>query len=276
MFRQKLSLLLAFVFVFCAVEVQADTEVECDFHEQEGEYWCEFFGLTISDDESQKFVITGTHLPNKTNEDVLAVLIFYSDVPFIISEFFTTFPKMILLGMYTGGLRKIQPNAFDNAGSLLYLDLVLNNFTTIPPAAFLSMSNADEIFLRFNFIEFIHENAFLGLPLLYELDLTGNVIRELPDNVFRPLVRLDRIYLTSNRFETLSGKIFTHNQVLEVIVYDFNAINAIERGFFDRVHYRGTFRLISNRCVDWDFWMNTLEQLNEGLRLCYENFERLE
>lgn len=266
--------LIAFVATTSATAV---TEVECEFVNWFNlRYFCEFRGLQLSDDPNQEIVITGQHLPNKTNADVDAVLIFFSDVPFIISQVFTTFPNMIFFGMFDSGLRRIQPNAFIHGKNIGIVHLDRNNISSIPSAAFIGMTNLDELDLVGNHIDNIHQNAFIGLPLLSRLTLIWNDLHELPDDVFRPLVRLRFLHISMNKIERLNARLFAHNEELRTLQIGNNQINAIQRGFFDRIPNVSILDFIPNRCISQNFHQTPWPIILEAAEPCFQNFDRIQ
>lgn len=271
------GLILLFV-SFSLVESQSQS-LTCIFQfTQSTLYTCSLESLNVADDESQTFTFTGNHLDGMNDDDVARIEVYGGSVPFIIPEFFTTFPNVRILVFSPAGLRRIQPNAFMNATNLLFFASYRNPLRSFEANAFTGASNLNDIDVYDNELDIIHENAFVGLDNLHYLNLGANLLENLHPNVFRPLSNIIRISLAVNHLESLQRDLFANNQQLEYLSFYINRINAIDRGFIDS--FEGSnlnyLDLLHNQCVD-ALWIidesTTLDTIRSELEECFANAE---
>lgn len=253
--------------------------VPCEFQIMGGTGW---YSCVISDvrvpDENLEIVFAGGHLPGFGNSDVEWVDIRRSNIPFIMTQLFTTFPNLVILAHPTNLLR-IHPNAFANASNLDQFSTQGNpELRTIPANAFAGAPNLRFLQIGSSLnggVQIIDENAFSGLAHVNNLILQGQ-LEQLPINLFRPLKSLQRISLAFNRLETIHGRLFEANPNLESINFGSNRINAIERNFLDGLPLLQTFTLNGNFCANINWWPGvTIETIREGLSDCFDNFDAL-
>lgn len=207
----------------------------CEFQVMSGTDWyaCVINDVTVPDDENLEIVFVGQHLPGLDDSRVEWVDIRRSNIPFIMSELFTTFPNLEILNHPTNLLR-IHPNAFANASNLDQFSTQSNTkLQSIPANAFAGARNLRFLMIRFGGVQTIDENAFNGLENLNNLILEGQDLEQLPTNVFRALKSLRQVSLAFNRLETIHSRLFESNKNLESINFGTNRINAIERNFLD-------------------------------------------
>jgi hypothetical protein len=217
-------------------------------------------------------------MDNKTNFDVVNVHIVNSDIPFVITEFFRTFPYLELFMVESGGLRRIQSHAVQHAPRLSNFYVAHNpNLTTIHPLAFSGGFFLREVHFPFNSVSEIHPNAFVGLNNVWNLNFNVNKIKTLPKNVFRPLTRLTTISFGTNLIETLDGDLFTHNQRLHQIGYSFNNIYAIDRHFLKRTPFVNLMGFQRNECIDTSIIVgfHSNETIQERFQLCFDNYDEM-
>jgi hypothetical protein len=69
---------------------------------------------------------------------------------------------------------------------------------------------------------------------------------------------------------------FTHNEHLQTIGFEFNQIDAIQRDFLDNVPNVSQLNFLGNRCSNRFFWGVPWSDIFEALEPCFQNFERLE
>lgn len=219
-------------------------------------------------------------MPNQTNDDVVFVLMHQSNVPFVISRIFSTFPDLRDIFINDSGLKRIQSNAFINATALTRLRIAENKeFTTIFADAFSGARNLENLQLTDNGIENIHQQAFSGLSKVKLINLNGNKLRQLHENVLRYMPLLEIISFNWNEIEALPGKLFAYNRQLTQVGFMDNQIKAIGRNFLnplftDRMNW---VFFGGNICVDiaLNFRRMNPETMNELLRSCFENYELL-
>lgn len=274
-------ILYSFLIFLAKAQIAENINLECqyflDFNNQNQPYQCNIDTISFAiDDESQNFTITGNHLPGRTNDDVTYVRIFRSNVPFIITKVFETFPNLARFMVRGGGLRRIQSNAIGRAEHLTFFDVHSNpQLTKIHANAFIGASNLRMLLVHSCAITDIDENAFVGLNQVNSLTLSDNQMRDLPVNVFRPLLRLDFLNFARNRIQTLNTTIFSHNNRVHQLDLRGNQINAIEGNFFDNIPGISLLNLQSNVCINRNFllFMTNLDAVKIALEPCFNNFE---
>lgn len=77
--------------IFSQTKAQ-NVNIICNFSIVGSNYTCTLADITIADNENANFVIGGEHLPGQNNAGVERVFILSSSTPFVISQFFITFP----------------------------------------------------------------------------------------------------------------------------------------------------------------------------------------
>lgn len=258
-----------------------DVNVECNFSVPAGtvNYLCEVSGIEFSgDNKSQNFIFSGTHLVARTNDHVTHVTIRNSQVPFVISQIFTTFRNLIHLSYLGGGLTSIQSNAVVDARNLEIFTARFNpELTKIHSNAFSGASNLVQLMMNNNSIHDVHEKAFVGLQRTRVINLSNNQIRELPENVFRPARRLQTLFFRNNQIDTLYASMFAHNNIMHQIELHDNRINAIDRNFFVSIRNLTWLMLLRNVCANRTFVFGMTDDaiIEEGLAPCFDNFDRI-
>lgn len=275
----KSILIFAAILAALSATQAQDFNVDCDFQVTGlwQAYTCVIENVTIPDNENFNIIFGGQHLEGRDDSQVERVHIWFSNIPFIMSQVFTTFPNLEVLSHGTN-LTRIQPNAFANASSLLeFYTSSGPQLTTIPANAFAGATSLTWLLIRDCGIQTIDENAFSGLSQLLDLFLQNLEIRELPADVFRPLELVEIIYLNNNLLESLPGRLFEANPHLFWINLNYNRIDAIERDFIDNKQALERLEFRENLCASdvWDTWFEgvTLDTMREGLRTCFDNFE---
>lgn len=258
-----------------------DVNIECQFSVPAGtvNYLCEVAGIEFSgDNETQNFVISGTHLLARTNDHVTHMTIHNSQVPFVISQIFRTFPNLIHLIYLGGGLTRIQSDAVVDARRLEIFTARFNpRLTKIHSNAFSGASNLAQLILNNNSIHDIHERAFVGIQRVRVINLTNNQIRELPEDVFKPARRLQTLMFRNNQLDTLYASMFSHNNIMHQIELQDNRINAIDRKFFEPIREVFWLMLLRNVCADRTFVFGVTDEqiIEDELEPCFVNFERM-
>lgn len=274
----KLLVAVIVLTLFGTPEIQAqNVNVDCNFMFTNGLYSCHLFEVSVPDNDNANIILGGSHLVGFGNGNVNAVFIITSEIPFIISQMFTTFPNLNTLVILTGGLSRIQPNAFANAQNLRFLQIEQTpTLRNLPANAFLGASGVTSLLIFQTQLDTIHSDAFNGLGALTFLDLTQNQLWSFPNDVFRPLVSLQNLLLQNNVLQTLNGNLLAANSELLVVNLANNQINAIERNFLDGMPQLFVFNANSNICVSQQ-WVTggavTIDTIRQGLSTCFDNFE---
>lgn len=272
----KVLLAIAFLALGGLTTVKAQTvNLNCQFANLNGMYTCLLFRATVVDNENANIILGGVHQTDRANQHVQQVLILDSNVPFIITQLFTTFPSLRNLQVMSA-LTRIQSNAFANANNLWNVEILDNpTLQTIHANAFSGAHNIRELDLHRNGIETIHATAFAGLNVMQTLWLDNNHIRQLPWNVFISTTALQRVNLDNNQLESLDGRLFGNNTQIARLDFVSNRINAIQRTFLDRLPALNVLNMQGNLCAD-TLWTvagaTTIETIRQGLQTCFNNF----
>lgn len=275
--KSTLSVLCVIAGLLTAVQTQT-VNVNCNFSDVAG-YTCHLFGAAVEDNPNANFVIGGQHLPGRTDADVRQIMIFNSNIPFIIPQMFTTFPNVEWFVIFNGGLTRVQSNAFADARRLTGVTIssggTASTFETIEANAFNGASSLLTLDLTDNAITSIHETAFTGLNLLWGLALINNRIHQLDPIILHPLTSLEVLYVQDNLLISIDGRLLANHQRIREVNFSANQINAIARNFLDNLPNLLEFNMLGNICAD-EFWRiegtTTVETVREGLQECFNNF----
>jgi hypothetical protein len=247
----------------------------CDFLFPWDHYTCQLGGVLVLDNPNANFVFGGTHVAGFTNNDVVRVWITNSNIPFIISQLFVTFPNINWVTINNGGLKRIQSNAFANARFLEQLRIQNNpNFATIQSNAFVGLSQLRELELGANIINSVQASTFSGMTSLQRLTLRQTRISHFPANVFSLLPSLTNVFFHENLLTSLDGQLFSNNRQLISMTFTSNRINAIGRGFLDGLNNIRYVEMFNNICINNIWFINSSSEIPtivEGLEPCFRN-----
>jgi hypothetical protein len=270
--------LTLFFFILASSVAKAQTiNVDCRFSSRLYQvYQCLLMDIAVPDSDDANITIGGQHEANKSNVDVNEVVIQGFNVPFILTQAFSTFPNLQFFYLQVSGLTRIQPNAFVNGGGLILLDISFEkNITHLPANGFVGLSRLQRLELNNNPLQTIDENAFIGLDKLTDLVLNHNFLRVLPTNVFKPLHLMVEVYVSWNQLESLDGQLFANNPLLEVAMFYSNQINSVGRNFLIYIRYLQKLEMRENRCVNKNWIINNnptrIENVREDLEVCFDN-----
>lgn len=273
----KLIVTIVAIFALLTTISAQTVNINCDFVMLDTRYSCVITGIQVPDDENANIVIGGQHQPGRTNADVQRVRLLDTFIPFVIKQFFTTFPNVDLFDAWNSGLTRIQSYAFANATSLRFAYIRATfRLTTVEANAFTGATNLDHIDIFNNRIETVHETAFTGLTNLRFLYMDQNLIVELPANLFRSLTSLEMLWLSDNQLQTLDGRLLENSSRLWIMTVSFNRINAIGRNFFDNLPALVSFAAFQNVCVNNSWSLGgtiTIDTVRTALTACFDNFD---
>jgi Leucine-rich repeat (LRR) protein len=265
---------VAFLLALATVKAQ-EVQVTCTFRTFIGQYMCELNNITIPDVPNAVFIIGGIHTLGRNNANVQRVLILNSNIPFVISQLFTTFPNVNTVTIQNTGLTRIQSNAFLNGSNIERVEISFNqNLRSIEANAFLGLARAISLDLTSNSIETLHENAFNGLNSLEFLTVNRNLISQLPSVIFAPLRSLQTLYFENNQMVSLDGGLFAGNPELSIATFSRNQINEIGRNFLDSLKQLRYLELFENVCVRSSWYVEIpekIEVIRADLEPCFAN-----
>jgi hypothetical protein len=271
-----LEILSFAIILLSSTAVDAQTvHLTCDFLFPWDHYTCQLGGVLVLDNPSATFVIGGNHVDGFSNNDVQRAWITSSNIPFIISQLFVTFPNINWVTINNGGLLRVQSNAFINARNVEQLRIQNNpNLRTIEPNAFAGLSRLLEFEIGGTSIDMVTASMFSGMTSLQRLHLSRNQIRSLPHDAFSLLPNLQQLTFRENLLTSVDGRIFSNNRRLSSMAFTSNRINAIGRSFLDGLNDIRFVEFFDNVCIN-NIWFisnsSEIPTIREGLEPCFAN-----
>lgn len=219
--------------------------------------------------------INGQHQPNRTNADVLNLVIQQSNTNTIPGNIFQVFPNIQYIEAFRSGITSLRDVTLTFAAGIRGLFLNYNNITALSGSPFWGRNGVTHLNLYANGIETIEEGFFTGLAGLRYLSLGGNNLRSFAPDLFAPLVNLRHFLASANQIDRLSGRTFLLNRQIEIIALEYNNINSFGPRIFEGLNNLEYIGLSNNTCVSDVFEDETgisIDVIDEALQSCYENF----
>ncbi|KAL9696305.1 hypothetical protein quinque_015590 [Culex quinquefasciatus] len=116
-----------------------------------------------------------------------------------------------------------QDDSYTRFGSLVFLDLSLNNFVELYSDVFNPFPYVKTLSLYNNFIELVHRDSFVSLKELQSLDLSHNQVVFVDPEVFSANRKLHTVDLSHNHIHYVSG-VFANLPLLREIFLSENNI----------------------------------------------------
>lgn len=226
-------------------------------------------------DPNVNYTIVGEHEEGRTNDDVIAIAVYFSRMPFIVPAIYSTFPNIIELDIEFTGLEVIDP--IPDTVNLEFFIVYANNVSTIQNNTF-ATQNSSLLYIEMidNEIMTLEEEAFVGTSEVIIMGLLFNSINTPPTRTFWPMTNLALIDFESNNFQRIGHTLFLQNNLLEAVFMESNRINAISPVF--TAGFRDTMEVIfayRNECVDRAFILEEeiiVAFMHSSLQACYNNF----
>ena len=225
-------------------------------------------------DPNVNVIITGQHLPDKSDANVGVVRILNSNTPFVIPQIFSTFANLHELEVYSSQLRtlRIPPTA-----NLDVLEIRYNNITRINRGDINHQTNLVTLTLFANEIEEIDEFAFDGLLYVSTIGLINNRISHIQTRTFFTNMNARVIDLEGNRLTSIGIYTFTNTRQLRTLYLERNQISEIHPEFTQDLSRNNltTINLSGNQCVSRSFLTNddfSWSVVNLALQPCFTNF----
>lgn len=263
-----------------ATTAQQTATIFCNFLISGADYDCNVLTSFIPDDETVQIQILGQHQPNRDNSQVTRVLITNSFHPFIVRQFFSTFPNIhtYSYSQSTSPFR-IQLAAFiDSPPSLRTISITGTPLAILNDHAFQGATNLETINLGFNQLTTIPQFALGGLSNLLNIELSGNQITSISDSALRQLPNLQSLTLNQNQLTRVSGNFLLTNPQLLVFQASNNNITEIGRRFLDPVANLNVLNLDGNECISQS-WSGiggiggpTKDDIRGHLNVCFDNY----
>lgn len=250
-----------------------DIELTCEFdYYFFGDYVCLLENITVLD-PAANISFVGQHIDNMTDSDVLALIIFNSNTPFMMPQMFTTFSNMYELIILSSNLQSIN---VPSSASLFWLVLYDNNISRIDSGSLRGQNQLIYLELVSNRIEEIDEDAFVDLESLNSLVLMDNRLQEIRGSTLHNLTNLIYLDFLFNNFTQIDENTLNGLTNLLYLYYDFNQIEAIHPRFASDLANLQYVNLIGNSCVNRDFVLYNEQgwrEMNNALQTCFNNFD---
>ncbi|KAL7043576.1 hypothetical protein ACKWTF_001584 [Chironomus riparius] len=179
--------------------------------------------------------VTGTHLPEKSDDDVQFISIRMIPItpifPSIICE---KFKNLNTLNIHSAGLQTIDDKAFENCKNITILDIYANNMLNrIDENSFIENLELKKLQIKVTNLSSLPENIFKNQHKLENLWLSVNKFIDLPKNIFKPLKNLRTIALNSNLLTTLNPELLEPLENLEYLNLDDNQFEELPANIFN-------------------------------------------
>lgn len=204
------------MFSLYAIVILFLTEVDangyCRFFDRGGLYTCEL-GAKL---ESNKIlVINGTHLPGRTNADVLVLeTTTLSSIPIMDATIMNTFRNLRLLNLASTNIERVAFNAFPFCDNLVELNLFQNRLLALEIDFLLNCRNLRSINLNNNQILGLTASVLRGLENLEHFTCNFNPNLLIVGNIFDTMISLRQVSLARNDFLFLPPGLFNNQQNL--------------------------------------------------------------
>lgn len=267
---RKIGLILL-VATFGSYSAQ-DVELTCVFGSHLfDDYGCLLVNITVLDPEAN-IVFVGQHLDNLTDSDVLSMVIFNSNTPFMMPQMFTTFPNMDELLIMSSNLQSIN---VPSSAQLFYLILYDNNISRIESGSLRGQSRLTYLELSSNNIQEIEEDAFVDLEALNTLVLIDNQLQEIRGTTLHNLTNLIHLDFWYNNITHIGENTLSGLTNLLYLYFDNNQIEAVHPRFASDLASLQYVDLVGNSCVNRYFELSNEQswrEMNNALQTCFNNY----
>lgn len=193
------------------------------------QYTCNGKNLEVLDPNLRFLSMEGTHLYNKSNSDVLGIVLEHQMMIYLVQGATAFFSKLEDYSVAYTNLSYVQRNDFKHMKNIKTLALANNRIQRIP------------------------QDTFEDLVRLEYLTLSHNEIKSLPTNMFRPLINLKGLYLNGNQLQELSHNLFKFNQKLADVWLQNNKLELIGSNVTHPISSLKHVLLHGNVCIDKDY-----------------------
>lgn len=180
--------------------------------------------------------IIGTHLPNRTDADVLRVHTHYQSKSTIFPQILCSqFKNLVQVHMNVLRLERINEESFRNCFNLQQLLLPYNYIENIHEQAFSRNTKLKVLNLNSNFITSLPDELFDNLVNLEELDISYNTLEIIPDGLFKGLKNLIFLNMEANNLKALNPVWFENVTNLEALIIARNNLTVISEQIFSKL-----------------------------------------
>lgn len=213
--------------------VTAATAQKCRYYfDDQNGYACELSGANFTTSNG-KLSISGNHLSNMKDKDVLLLRAVNSKMWLLPTNIFDTFKSLTILDLQNVGLTSIVKSSLSDGKKLKELYLGFNQVTSLSSSIFEKSKDLETLGLNSNRISIIDLKAFTGLDSLKELKLNNNKITEIHADLMSPLSSLEILILNDNNITNIYRRSFNALKKLIVLNLNGNSINTMNEEFFN-------------------------------------------
>lgn len=223
------------VTLFCSIFLSAHYSEAgqgiCKYTEQASRRYTGYF-CEIKIDGTSLTEITGSHKPNKTDDDVTLFVARESNFKHLSSIVCDKFKNIDAFGIINSQLESIDADSFKHCRKLQQLKLIENKIREIPEGL---LNNNPELWLfrvDKNQLRTVPENLFKNQNKLVFLYLSQNKITSLAPRVFKSLVNLEKLWLAENNLTKMHAEWFEDLYNLDRLGLSYNEINDIPKNSF--------------------------------------------
>jgi Leucine-rich repeat (LRR) protein len=220
--------------LFCGILISSAQQRNLNCAMEEVDYFgtkriaCVFRQQTLYNNET---AIISTSAGTDTAQ-VFYALFQSSNIYYVPSQIFTTFPNMDTVNIGGSNLHQIKANTFQDAYSLKIFWAQYHSLSTLQADAFLGAKNLELINLNGGELTQISGYAFRGLPKLYQILLSSNKLTKLDPSTFSTLSSLKDIFLADNQLVEVPENLFQYNTKLGVVHLKKNKLTFIPNNLF--------------------------------------------
>lgn len=224
---------------------------------------------------NEKVTISGTHIGNYKDADVVRVIFMYSSLSHIPNEIFDKFENLRVLDAPSSNLQTI--GELRNCRNLLIFDVSNNKLLEIPGRSITNCFSLQSIEASFNLISALEPGLLMKFKYLVNLNLIGNQIKELKDGA---LYRANNnqhasFYFSYNPLQKIEGNLNATVSFSSLNFLECNLIS-IDPSFLDGFTGQiGELDFRGNRCINEKFKnvnSGNIGRVRESLRKCFDNF----
>ena len=199
-------------------QIASENVVLCDYKvDPKLGYTCELNNVIYLND-TDIFSVSGAHITNQQDTDVVAVKFVKSTLSKIPSVIFKKFPNLVRLSVKAVGLKTLDNNTFEECGALEEFDASLNGISDITNNVFDKCNSLTTIDLSDNDLRILRNKVFTGTKI-ESINLDGNKLSAIEpcDNTLGELPSL--------KYLSIKWNICIHNSYYnEHLNWEFNRL----------------------------------------------------
>lgn len=208
------------------------TSLDCNYGATGMYYTCNAQSSSITSDNMVLANITGTHLPNRNNNQVSEVSYNNQNTVYLPLDIATFFPNLLSIYNRNSKVKYLKRQNFAGMGKVTKIDFSFNQIEVLPADVFAELVRLEYIYIFGNSIKDLHRDLFINNP------------------------RLNIVYIYQNQIEYLDGGLFRLNRNFEQLHIDNNKIQRVDSDFFNSIPNLERANFQSNTCVSSNYPLN--------------------